>query len=778
MSDHHLIKHAHETKQEDKVTLGVKISWGVGGIADNYIMNALNTLVLPIYNIAFHMSPVLLGIALFIPRFIDAVTDPLMGNISDNTRSRWGRRRPYIFIGAVVCAIILPLLWAPPSKTNMAMFIYFTVMSVLYSLGYTAYVVPYTALGYELTNDYDERTRTLAWRMYLGLIAGFAMPWLYKLCLHPVFEGDAGAGARWLSVLMGILIVITGILPAVKGRENVQAAKQKKIGILIATKYTLKNRAFLILVMGYIIVIFSLFTSGTMALYVNIFYIGKGSKEIVSSSFINKATVAIDDTIKAADSFAPESMGDFVARTSMDITSAQLIVAQIMFEGQAEKQAFLDQEKKDTSVPDVIAAIDSRIVRAGQFLDKANAARTTLAAHAPQMVMVQYDENTLVEFNENITGAFDGLDTRALAVEFKQGAEPPHDVTVKLADAIALVNVDVGELKAASTVLADAQVNVSNFKDVIEKAYQTKYSIVRMEHWFVDNEKLAKKLTDKHAFKNFIGAGTAATDKIVQLITALAKDQLVAFEPSLLDKVLNRRQTQTDELVPAFAEVRSIASAYYKRYDPRSFAATVYGYAGTIIMLTSYLSMFLITAVSVKWGKRHGMIVGLVLGCAGSASQIFTLTPVYPYLQLISSFIFGLGMQGCWLMVSSMVADVCDVDEVKTGLRREGMYGAVTGFAQKIAISLTALAGGLLLVVSGFDAKTASFFGNISPDTLFRMKYYFIAVQSVGLLLTIFAFMFYPISRRRAEDVRRILDERKAHTPINQLSGGIRQHFD
>jgi len=331
------------------------------------------------------------------------------------------------------------------------------------------------------------------------------------------------------------------------------------------------------------------------------------------------------------------------------------------------------------------------------------------------------------------------------------------------------VNMDISELKAVSAVLAGAQVNVSGFRDVIEKAYQAKYSIVRMEHWFVDNEKLAKKLTNKRDFKNFIEAGTAATDKIVRLITTLAQDQLVAFEPGLLDKVFKRRQPQMDELVPAFAEVRSVASAYYKRYDPKSFAATVTGFAGSIIMLTSYLSMFLITAISVRWGKRHGMIVGLALGCAGSASQIFTLTPVYPYLQLISSFIFGLGMQGCWLMVSSMVADVCDVDEVKTGLRREGMYGAVTGFAQKIAISLTALAGGLLLVVSGFDAKTASFFGNISPDTLLKMKYYFIAVQSIGLLLTIIAFVFYPISRKRAEEVRKILDDRKASASGNSV---------
>ena len=68
---------------------------GMGGLADNFIMNTLGTLAAPIYNIGLGMDPVKLGIALFIPRFIDAIADPVMGNISDNTRSRWGRRRPY-----------------------------------------------------------------------------------------------------------------------------------------------------------------------------------------------------------------------------------------------------------------------------------------------------------------------------------------------------------------------------------------------------------------------------------------------------------------------------------------------------------------------------------------------------------------------------------------------------------------------------------------------------------------------------------------------------------
>jgi hypothetical protein len=72
--------------------------------------------------------------------------------------------------------------------------------------------------------------------------------------------------------------------------------------------------------------------------------------------------------------------------------------------------------------------------------------------------------------------------------------------------------------------------------------------------------------------------------------------------------------------------------------------------------------------------------------------------------QLITTVVACMGLQGCWLMISSMVADVCDEDELKTGLRREGMFGAVNGFALKAALSVTAMIGGILLTVTGFNA--------------------------------------------------------------------------
>lgn len=116
------------------VSLATRVSWGVGGWADNFIFQVLIILALPIYNIELGIDPVWVGFALMVPRLFDALTDPLMGNISDNTRSRWGRRRPWIFVGASISALLLPLLWMPPFDNHIAMILYFGLISAVCAL--------------------------------------------------------------------------------------------------------------------------------------------------------------------------------------------------------------------------------------------------------------------------------------------------------------------------------------------------------------------------------------------------------------------------------------------------------------------------------------------------------------------------------------------------------------------------------------------------------------------------------------------------------------------
>jgi GPH family glycoside/pentoside/hexuronide:cation symporter len=192
----------------------------------------------------------------------------------------------------------------------------------------------------------------------------------------------------------------------------------------------------------------------------------------------------------------------------------------------------------------------------------------------------------------------------------------------------------------------------------------------------------------------------------------------------------------------------------------KELAAKISGISGSVGAITSYLSLFLIARFSVRWGKRNAMIIGLFFAMAGVFSMWWTLTPKWPYLQLISSFILCMGLQGCWLMVSSMVADICDEDELKTGLRREGVYGAVNGLALKGALALTAVAGGVMLKFSGYDPKVAESVGSVPIEIAMKMKALMIGGQTTVLVFAIVIFLFYPITKKRSEETRQILDER------------------
>jgi GPH family glycoside/pentoside/hexuronide:cation symporter len=108
-----------------------------------------------------------------------------------------------------------------------------------------------------------------------------------------------------------------------------------------------------------------------------------------------------------------------------------------------------------------------------------------------------------------------------------------------------------------------------------------------------------------------------------------------------------------------------------------------------------------------------------------------------------------------------MVADICDEDELKTGRRREGMFGAVNGFVLKIAMAVTSLIGGAMLAFAGFDADQANA-GEMTTQTALTMKNLIVGAQAIGILCALVIVAFYPINRRRAEETRRILDERHA----------------
>src|SRR6185436_14124928 len=141
-----------------------------------------SVLWMPYFNIGMGMSPAILSLILVIFQIWNAFMDPIMGNLSDNTRTRWGRRRPYMVVGAVVTACIYPFIWrAPFSWGETGAMIYLIGIGLLFYTSFSVWAMPYYALQIELTPNYDERTRLSAWITFFGKISSLGSSWTLAL---------------------------------------------------------------------------------------------------------------------------------------------------------------------------------------------------------------------------------------------------------------------------------------------------------------------------------------------------------------------------------------------------------------------------------------------------------------------------------------------------------------------------------------------------------------------------------------------------------------------
>jgi GPH family glycoside/pentoside/hexuronide:cation symporter len=213
----------YETPPQDRVPLSKKLIYGLGAFVNNLLAAAIGGMSI-VLNLGLGMNPALVGLLGALPRLIDAFTDPLMGYVSDHTRSRWGRRRPYIFAGAIAAGVIFALLWQlPEGKSETYYFWFFLIGSLFFYLAYTIFATPWVALGYELTPDYHERTRVMAVQNFMGQLAYLISPWFLWVMQYDVLFDDLVSGARALAIIIGVTVVAIGILPAIFLTERFSA---------------------------------------------------------------------------------------------------------------------------------------------------------------------------------------------------------------------------------------------------------------------------------------------------------------------------------------------------------------------------------------------------------------------------------------------------------------------------------------------------------------------------------------------------------------------------
>ncbi len=307
----------------ERVPLPIKVAAGAGEAAINVGVNLPKNFAFPIYNLALGVSPTLLGLAMLVPRFWDALIDPVMGSLSDNTRSRFGRRRPYMLVGAVLSALCVALmcifprglkdteagqaLWGPVIdfwliEINLHLPLgdwqyagWLLCVSLLFYTALTIFAVPYGALTMELTRNYEERTRVMSFRTFFTYLSGLLIGWLYAIAEWDIFKDadgqpDVVKGSYAVGIGLALLLLVVMLTPtifvkeplrpAVAGRRDEASASASagdvKIGFWRGLKETLSTPAFLMIVAAYTIGFLAVIMVIGLGQYVNYYHVYGG----------------------------------------------------------------------------------------------------------------------------------------------------------------------------------------------------------------------------------------------------------------------------------------------------------------------------------------------------------------------------------------------------------------------------------------------------------------------------------------------------------------------
>ncbi|MCX8071557.1 MAG: MFS transporter [Candidatus Binatia bacterium] len=195
-----------------------KLLYGIGEVAVSTKNAALSQFLLFFYVDIVQVTPFLVGTALFLGRFWDAITDPIVGYLSDTWRSRWGRRRPFVVGASIPIALGFYFLFAPPQWSEGAVFVYLVCAYVGLMTVFTLYATPYLAWSAELTDDYHERTTVVQVRALFGVVGGLAGSAL-PVAIAGHFE-TARTGFAVAAAALGCIMAGSGLAAGLGVRET------------------------------------------------------------------------------------------------------------------------------------------------------------------------------------------------------------------------------------------------------------------------------------------------------------------------------------------------------------------------------------------------------------------------------------------------------------------------------------------------------------------------------------------------------------------------------
>lgn len=255
-----------------------RLQYGLGGILDQWGIFGTKSTANVVFNVVLGVSPATIGVVLAIARLWDAFSDPLMGSISDNTRSRWGRRKPFIVAGAILCGVTFPLVWSMPASFGpQGQFVWLLFTLLAFYCAFTIFTVPYHAMAYELAPGYHEKTSLLAVRTFIAQTVSIAMAWTFPI-VQSGWLGTPAQSVHALGWIVGGVIMLSGLIPGlfVPVERAPLASKQPALPLLQSLRLAASSRLLRLVLIIAVVSIFGLNMVNLLGNYVTIYYIYGG----------------------------------------------------------------------------------------------------------------------------------------------------------------------------------------------------------------------------------------------------------------------------------------------------------------------------------------------------------------------------------------------------------------------------------------------------------------------------------------------------------------------
>ena len=251
-----------------KVPLISKIAYGFGDVGCNFSWMFVSNFLMIFYTDVFGISMAAVSALMLFSRFWDAINDPIVGGLTDKTKTRWGRYRPWLLVAAPITAVLLVMtFWARPDWNQTAKIVYMVITYCLLVFGYTCVNIPYGTLCGAMTQDIDERakintSRSVSAMVAIGIINIITVPLIGKLGSQ-----SAKTGYLLVAIIYGCIFAACHFFCFAKTKEQVIMPEKEKISIKVQLRAVMQNRPYILALIGQVLFGFTLYGRNADVLY-------------------------------------------------------------------------------------------------------------------------------------------------------------------------------------------------------------------------------------------------------------------------------------------------------------------------------------------------------------------------------------------------------------------------------------------------------------------------------------------------------------------------------